>query len=103
MKTILSLLAVLVSIGVHAQSYSINWYKVAGGGGTLSPTTASGAPQPVQASAAKIRQGALEGSNVDMSKEMALMVSTQRAYQMSSSAIQTESQMMSIANELRPS
>jgi flagellar basal body rod protein FlgG len=38
-----------------------------------------------------------------MSKEMASMVSTQRAYQMSSSAIQTESQMMSIANELRPS
>jgi flagellar basal-body rod protein FlgG len=78
-------------------------HLLAGGGGTLSPTTASGALQPVEASAAKIRQGALEGSNVDMSKEMALMVSTQRAYQMSSSAIQTESQMMSIANQLRPS
>ena len=78
-------------------------HLLAGGGGTLMPTTASGAIQPVSAGAAKIRQGALEGSNVDMSKEMALMVSTQRAYQMSSSAIQTESQMMSIANELRPS
>jgi flagellar basal-body rod protein FlgG len=78
-------------------------HLLAGGGGALTPTTASGSPEAVQADAAKIRQGALEGSNVDMSKEMALMVSTQRAYQMSSSAIQTESQMMSIANELRPS
>jgi flagellar basal body rod protein FlgG len=30
------------------------------------------------------------------------MVSTQRAYQLASSAIQNESQMMTIANELRP-
>ena len=29
------------------------------------------------------------------------MVSTERGYQLSSSAIQTESQMMSIANQLR--
>jgi flagellar basal-body rod protein FlgG len=78
-------------------------HLLAGGDGTLTPTTGSGAPQAVSANAAKIHQGALEGSNVDMSKEMALMVSTQRAYQMSSSAIQTESQMMSIANQLRPS
>jgi flagellar basal-body rod protein FlgG len=78
-------------------------HLLVGGDGTLTPTTGSGAPQGVSANAAKIHQGALEGSNVDMSKEMALMVSTQRAYQMSSSAIQTESQMMSIANQLRPS
>ncbi len=78
-------------------------HLLAGGDGTLTPTTGSGSPQGVSANAAKIHQGALEGSNVDMSKEMALMVSTQRAYQMSSSAIQTESQMMSIANQLRPS
>ncbi len=68
----------------------------------LTPTAASGAPQAVS----KRREDpsrCLEGSNVDMSKEMALMVSTQRAYQMSSTAIQTESQMMSIANQLRPS
>jgi len=36
-----------------------------------------------------------------MGSEMALMVSTQRAYQMNSTAIQDESQMMSIANQLR--
>jgi flagellar basal-body rod protein FlgG len=74
---------------------------LADGSGGFTPTAASGAPEAL--TAVKIRQGALEGSNVDMSKEMALMVSTQRDYQMSSSAIQTESQMMSIANQLRPS
>lgn len=78
-------------------------HLLAGGDGTLTPTAASGSPQAIGANVAKIHQGALEGSNVDMSKEMASMVSTQRAYQMSSSAIQTESQMMSIANQLRPS
>jgi flagellar basal-body rod protein FlgG len=75
-------------------------HLLADGSGTLEPTAASGPPGA--ATAAKIHQGALEQSNVDMAKEMALMVSTQRAYQMNSTAIQTESQMMSIANELRP-
>jgi flagellar basal-body rod protein FlgG len=75
-------------------------HLLSNGSGTLSPGPASGAIQP--ASAGKIHQSALEQSNVDMAKEMALMVSTQRAFQMSSSAIQTESQMMSIANQLRP-
>ncbi|HEY5194115.1 MAG TPA: flagellar hook-basal body protein [Solirubrobacteraceae bacterium] len=75
-------------------------HLLAYGVGVLTPTAASGAPQAT--SAGRIHQGAVEDSNVDISKEMALMVSTQRAYQMSSSAIQTESQMMSIANQLRP-
>jgi flagellar basal-body rod protein FlgG len=74
---------------------------LADGGAGYTPTTASGTPSAT--GTGHIHQGALEDSNVDMSKEMALMVSTQRAYQMSSSAIQTESQMMSIANQLRTS
>jgi flagellar basal-body rod protein FlgG len=76
-------------------------HLLADGSGTFTATAASGAPQAT--GAGTIRQGALEESNVDMAKEMALMVSTQRAYQMDSTAIQTQSQMMSIANELRPS
>ena len=76
-------------------------HLLAHGDGVLTPTTASGAPQAAGGDS-KIQQGALEGSNVDMAKEMALLVSTQRAFQMSSTAIQTESQMMSIANQLRP-
>ncbi len=69
------------------------------GTGGLTPTAASGAPH---AAGGTIRQGALEASNVNIAGEMALMVSTQRDYQMNSTAIQDESQMMSIANQLRP-
>lgn len=68
------------------------------GSSELTPTAESGAPH---AASAKIHQGALEESDVDVAKEMALMVSTQRSYQLTSNAIQTESQMMSIANQLR--
>jgi len=74
-------------------------HMLADGGGEFTPTAASGSPHPATG---KIHQGALEGSNVNIAGEMALMVSTQRAYQMSSTAIQNESQMMSIANQLRP-
>jgi flagellar basal-body rod protein FlgG len=74
-------------------------HMLANSGGTLTPTATSGAPHPATG---KIHQGALEASNVNMAGEMALMVSTQRSYQMDSTAIQNESQMMSIANQLRP-
>jgi flagellar basal-body rod protein FlgG len=72
---------------------------LADGGSLLSPTAASGAVRPLAGSA--MRQGALEGSNVDISTEMVQMVSAQRNYQLESSAIQTENQMLSIANQLR--
>jgi flagellar basal-body rod protein FlgG len=72
---------------------------LADGGGTFTTTTASGAPKATSGSS--IRQGALESSNVDMATEMSTLVSTQRDYQLSSSSIQMENQMMSIANQLR--
>ncbi len=72
---------------------------LADGGSLFSATAASGATRPVAGSA--IHQGALEGSNVDVSTEMVQMVSAQRNYQLESSAIQTENQMLSIANQLR--
>jgi flagellar basal-body rod protein FlgG len=74
-------------------------HLLANGSGELTPTAASGAPH---AATGKVHQGALEASNVNIASEMALMVSTQRNYQMDSTAIQNESQMMSIANQLRP-
>jgi flagellar basal-body rod protein FlgG len=73
-------------------------HLLADGGGELVPTAASGTPH---AATGKIQQGALESSNVNVANEMALMVSTQRNYQLASTAIQNESQMMSIANQLR--
>ena len=73
---------------------------LADGGGELSVTKASGAVHPATG---KIHQGALEASNVNIASTMAQMVSTQRNYQLTSTAIQDESQMMSIANQLRTS
>jgi flagellar basal-body rod protein FlgG len=72
---------------------------LADGGNLFSPTAASGAPRPQ--AGATIHQGSLEGSNVDVGGEMVRMMSAQRAYQLESSAIQTENQMLSIANQLR--
>ncbi|HYB22446.1 MAG TPA: flagellar hook-basal body protein [Solirubrobacteraceae bacterium] len=74
-------------------------HLLADGGSEFTPTAASGPPH---AAAGRIHQGALEGSNVNLASEMTLMVSTQRNFQLESTAIQTESQMMSIANQLRP-
>jgi len=68
------------------------------GGGELSINANSGAVHPATG---KIHQGALEGSNVNIASAMAQMVTTQRNYQLTSTAIQDESQMMSIANQLR--
>ncbi len=52
-------------------------------------------------SSARIRQGALETSNVDMRKEMSQMLLIQRAYQLNSRAIGIADQMMGIANSIR--
>ncbi|MGD1058364.1 MAG: flagellar hook-basal body protein [Solirubrobacteraceae bacterium] len=74
-------------------------HMLANGASELIPTATSGAPHPATGT---IHQGALESSNVNIAGTMALMVSTQRAFQMNSTSIQTDSQMMSIANQLRP-
>jgi flagellar basal-body rod protein FlgG len=73
-------------------------HLVAEGGGLLTPNAASGAPH---AASGRIHQGALEDSNVDVGRDMATMMTAERAFQMTSTAIQTESQMMAIANQLR--
>jgi flagellar basal-body rod protein FlgG len=72
---------------------------LADGTGQFSVTKGSGATSP--AHDCTLRQGALEGSNVNVAQEMTTMMTTQRSYQMASSAIQTQDQMMSIANQLR--
>ncbi len=69
------------------------------GSSLLSTTSDSG--EAHAATGAKLRQGALESSNVDVGQDMTTMMSTERDFQMDSTAIQTESQMMSIANQLR--
>jgi flagellar basal-body rod protein FlgG len=71
---------------------------LADGAGGFTVTSASGAVKP--AGGATLTQGALEGSNVNMALDMSTMVSTQRNYQMASTAIQTQNQMLGIANQL---
>ena len=48
-----------------------------------------------------IRQGRLEGSNVQVADEMVNMIVAQRAYEMNSKAIQASDEMLSEANQLR--
>jgi flagellar basal-body rod protein FlgG len=73
-------------------------HLLADGGSLFSTTAASGAAAALPGST--IHQGALEASNVNTGTEMVQLVNTQRSYQLESSAIQTENQMMSIANQL---
>ncbi|HEY1687879.1 MAG TPA: flagellar hook-basal body protein [Solirubrobacteraceae bacterium] len=71
---------------------------LAAGGGQFTPTAASGAPQPAKGTT--VIQGSVEGSNVDLGNEMAMMMSAERTYAMNSSSVQMQDQMMSIANQL---
>ncbi|MCR4762411.1 MAG: flagellar hook-basal body protein [Lachnospiraceae bacterium] len=69
------------------------------------PTQASGQPmneltqQNLQRSV--IRQGYLEGSNVNVATEMVNLIVAQRAYEMNSKAITTTDEMMQTANNLK--
>jgi flagellar basal-body rod protein FlgG len=48
-----------------------------------------------------LKQGALEGSNADLTQAMTDMIEAQRTYQLTSKAIQTADQMMEIANGVK--
>lgn len=68
-------------------------------------TAASGAALNEETNAnlkkSEIRQGYLEGSNVQVADEMVNLIIAQRAYEMNSKAIQAADTMMQEANELR--
>ena len=64
-------------------------------------SAASGAPQagtPGLTGLGNLRQGALEGSNVNIVEEMVGMIETQRAYEMNSKVISTADGMMQYLN-----
>ena len=64
-------------------------------------TKASGTPQagtPGLDGLGALRQGALEGSNVNVVEELVAMIQTQRAYEMNSKAISTGDQMLQYLN-----
>lgn len=67
-------------------------------------TNASGAPRatrPTGPDATTVVQGSLEGSNVDTSTAMVDLIESQRAFSMASRAVQTQDQMMEIANGVK--
>ena len=72
---------------------------LASGSSTFTPTAASGAARAVTGTT--VRQGTLEGSNVDISQEMVDMMDAQRSYSLDSQAIKIQQQMMQTANEVK--
>ncbi len=73
---------------------------LANGSSTFTPTAGSGAPGA--ATGTTVRQGALEGSNVDINSEMVDMMDAQRSYSLDSEAIKMQEQMMQTADQVKP-
>jgi len=74
------------------------------GGNKFRTTAASGDPvegNPGVDGLGTISQGYLEMSNVDVVEEMVNMISSQRAYEISSKSIKAADEMMQIANNIR--
>ena len=69
------------------------------GDGNYSESAASGDRLP--AGDARVLQGVLEGSNVDLSQEFTRMIRTQRAFSLASRALVTADEMEGIANNMR--
>ncbi len=74
------------------------------GRGLFRPTEASGTAvsgQPGVSGMGTVLQGFLEMSNVSVVEEMVQMIVGQRAYEVSSKAIQTADEMLQLANNVR--
>jgi len=75
------------------------------GGGIYEQTVASGDPmleaEEATLTPSMVLQGGLEGSNVQAVEEMVKLIVAQRAYELSSKAVQTSDEMLARANELK--
>ena len=69
------------------------------GNGTYAESVASGEKLPVND--VVIRQGTIEGSNVNLSEEMTRLIRTQRTFQLASRALKTADEMEGIANNMK--
>jgi len=69
------------------------------GNGTYSESEASGEKR--RAEGVSIRQGALEGSNVNLAEEMTRLIRTQRTFQLASRALSTADDMEGLANNIK--
>ncbi|BBB25148.1 flagellar basal-body rod protein FlgG [Amphritea japonica] len=75
------------------QAYGQNLYLETAASGT--PTLAN----PGEGGTGQLRQGMLEGSNVNAVEELVNMITTQRAYEMNSKVISTADQMLSYVTQ----
>jgi len=69
------------------------------GGSNYAESAASGEKTPAEDIV--LRQGTIEGSNVNLAEEMTRMIRTQRAFQLASRALSTADEMDGIANNMR--
>jgi flagellar basal-body rod protein FlgG len=70
------------------------------GGNLFAANAASGQPTAA-GNDSTLRQGTLEGSNVDVGDAMVDMIDAQRSFQLASKAIQMQDQMLEIANQVK--
>jgi flagellar basal-body rod protein FlgG len=70
-------------------------------GGNLFGATAQSGAATAAGDDTTIRQGVLEGSNVDVGDAMVDMIDAQRSFQLASKAIQMQDQMLEIANQVK--
>lgn len=90
----------LARLGVHV--FANPEGLAAMGNGLYRATSASGEARAAKAEdGVAVRQGMLEGSNVQVVQEMVGLIVAQRAYELAARAIQSSDQMMEIANNLR--
>ncbi len=74
------------------------------GGNIYESTMASGQPvvnSPATDKMGNVKQGYLESSNVEVVEEMVGLITAQRAYEITSKAIQTSEEMLQVANQIK--
>lgn len=74
------------------------------GNGVFAAAAAAGRPQigaPTQRGLARVVQGSLEDSGVDLTREMTSLLEAQRLYELNSRALQAADQMHQLANNIR--
>ena len=58
-------------------------------------------PAATTAAGARLTQGSIEASNVDVGDSMTEMIDAQRSFQLASRAVQMQDQMLQIANQVK--
>lgn len=105
---------VIVSLPGQTASQNLGQFQLAGfvnpagleaiGDNLFRETDASGTPTtgtPGQEQFGRLRQGALEQSNVNVVEEITLLIAAQRAYEMNSTIISTSDEMLQTVSQLR--